>query len=381
MALQSTEGHTLMRALVYTPSIPKYLAARLLGKRYPARALPLRLAVMPEPVPPPGFERLKVRLCGICGSDLALLYGKNSPVLSPFFSFPAVLGHEVLAELGGVRVVVNPLLTCRDRGLPECKACAGGNEPLCQNVAEGNLSAGIIGFCHDLPGGWSQRMVAHKDRLVQVQSGVPDERAVLAEPLAVVVRGLRQGFLGGWPEKMLVIGAGTIGLLSVKALRLLGFSGELHVVARRARQAELAKGLGASQVHGSAKAAQQVVAKRYRGMLGTSGWRGGFGGVVEAAGSPAALQDASWAVEEGGRLLLLGAPGASLHDLSPYWFREIHLTGSYTYSREDFAEAVRLLPEAVGLEALVSASYPLAAWPEAIRAAATRKGVKVAFKP
>ncbi|MCV4697663.1 alcohol dehydrogenase catalytic domain-containing protein, partial [Escherichia coli] len=89
----------------------------------PARALPLRLTALPEPERPEGFERLKVRLSGICGSDLALLYGKNSPSLSPMFSFPAVLGHEILAELGGVRVVVNPVLSCLERGLPDCPAC------------------------------------------------------------------------------------------------------------------------------------------------------------------------------------------------------------------------------------------------------------------
>ncbi len=82
-----------MRALEYFPSIPRYLAARALGKRYPLGALPLRLVDLPEPEPPPGWVRARVRLAGICGSDLALLLGKNSPQLSPFFSFPAVLGR------------------------------------------------------------------------------------------------------------------------------------------------------------------------------------------------------------------------------------------------------------------------------------------------
>ena len=85
-----------MKALTYFPSIPRYLLARALGKRYPVGALPLRLKDLPDPAVPEGFVPVRVRMAGICGSDLALLYGKNSPRLSPFFSFPAVLGHEIL---------------------------------------------------------------------------------------------------------------------------------------------------------------------------------------------------------------------------------------------------------------------------------------------
>jgi threonine dehydrogenase-like Zn-dependent dehydrogenase len=382
IARWSSQGRVMMRALVYTPSIPRYVAARLLGKRYPVKALSLRLQRIPEPAPRPGFERLKVRLSGICGSDLALLYGKNAPSLSPFFSFPAVLGHEILAELGGVRVVVNPVLSCLERGLPECPACQRGEDHLCLNVAEGNLAPGMIGFCSDLPGGWSERILAHRERIHPVPEGVPDERAVLTEPLAVTLHGVRRAFEGTWPRELLIVGAGTIGLLTIKALRLLGFSGSLAVVARHTRQAELARLLGANQVYASVAAAQQAHrSRRYRSLLGGSSWRGGFEAVVEASGSPLGLQEASWAVEEGGRILLLGAPGNAVHDFSPYWFRELRVIGSYCYSWDDFALAVRLLPEAEDLEALISGVYPLEAWPDALQAALRHRGAKVLFRP
>ncbi|ADH62814.1 Alcohol dehydrogenase zinc-binding domain protein [Allomeiothermus silvanus DSM 9946] len=378
----STESRVLMKAILYHASIPRFVAARLLGKRFPARALPLRCVSLPEPEPLHGYERLRVRMSGICGSDLALLYGKNSPAISPFFSFPAVLGHEILAELGGVRVAVNPVLSCLERGLPDCPACARGEDHLCQNIAEGNLSSSLLGFCAELPGGWSQRILAHRERIHPIPEGVPDERAVLTEPLAVVVRGVKQGLAKDWPKDVLVIGAGTIGLLTVKALRVLGFAGPIHVVARRSRQVELAKALGASATHASTAEAQKAYgAKRYRGALGATAWRGGFDAVIEASGSPGGLQEASWAVREGGRVVLLGAPGQAWHDFSPYWFREVRLFGSYCYSWDDFAETVKMLPYAEGIEQLVGEKYPLEAWPEAIKAAATRKGSKVVFKP
>jgi threonine dehydrogenase-like Zn-dependent dehydrogenase len=237
-------------------------------------------------------------------------------------------------------------------------------------------------------------MVAHRERIFPIAESVPDERAVLAEPAAVVLHGLRQAWGEGkpwpnpavhrmhWPAQILVIGAGTIGLLAVKMLRVLGFEGPLWAVARHPRQAELARQLGASQVFPSAQAAQQAAgARRYRGILGSTAWRGGFEGVVEASGSPKGLQEASWAVQEGGRVLLLGAPATALHDFSPYWFREVGLVGSYAYSWDDFAQAVKLLPELEGVEAMVTHKFGLEAWPEAIKTAATRRGIKVVFKP
>jgi len=375
-----------MKALVYYPSVPRYLAARALGRRYPTAALPLRLLELPEPQPPPGWVRARVRLAGVCGSDLALLLGKNSPRLSPFFSFPAVLGHEILAEVAGERVAVNPLLACAERGTEPCPACARGEEGLCQNVAGGGLAPGMLGYHRDLPGGWGGWIVARPERLHPVPDGVPDRRAVLAEPLAVALRGLRRAFGANdgprFPGSLLVIGAGAIGLLSLALLRALGFAGRLDVVARHPRQAELARRLGASNVYAATGDALAAIgARKYRPLWGPPAYRGGYGAVVEAAGSASSLDQAAWAAVEGGTVLLLGAAGQINHDFSPHWFRELTWVGSYTYGRADFADAVRLLGELAGLEELVGPPYPLAGWRSAIAAVRARRVVKAVFTP
>lgn len=370
-----------MRAVRYYPSVPKYLLARTLGKRYPVSLLPLRLVDAPEPIPPAGWVRVKVRLCGICGSDIALLYGKNSPRLSGFFSFPAVLGHEILGTVDGKRVVVNPNLACRERGFDSCEACARGEENLCLNVAEGAFASGMLGFCRDLPGGWGEWIVAHPDQVHAVPDGVPDERAVLAEPLAVALRGLRDLDFSK-DLKTLVIGAGTIGLIAVKVMRILGYAGEIHVAARYPLQTELAIELGADRVYSDVWDATRLVgAKSYRAIIGPPGWRGGFDVVVDAAGSKTSLQQASWAAREGGKLLLLGSPGQMKHDFSPHWFREVKLLGSYIYSNDDFRKAVELLPQAEGIERLVTHTFSLVDWKKALRTVIQRHSIKVVFKP
>jgi len=353
-----------MKALLYTPSLPRFLGARLLGKRFPKSLLPLRLAEVPLPERE-GFLKVRVRLSGVCGSDLALLYGKSPPTISPFFSFPAVLGHEILGEVEGSRVAVNPLLACAERGLPPCPMCQRGEEGLCQNVAEGPLAPGILGYNRDLPGGWGEWVLARPERLFPVPEGVPDERAVFAEPLAVVLRGLRK--LRPWPGEVLVLGMGTIGLLAVRLLRALGYTGRLFAVAKYPHQAERAKAFGADGVFASAKEALRERAKRYRYLL-FEGSRGGYEAVVEASGSGRGFREALVLAREGGRVLLLGAPGLELVDLSPFWFKEVGLLGSYTYTREEFREAVELLGELRGLEALAGGIYPLEGWREALKA-------------
>lgn len=376
-----------MQALRFYASIPRYLLAQRLGKRYPVHRLPLRLEKVEVPSERPGWTRVQVRSCGVCGSDLALLYGKNSPRNSGFFSFPAVLGHEILGEVAGSRVAVNPLISCHERELPLCSFCARGEDNLCRNVAEGQLSPGdLIGFCRDLPGGWGETVLARPERLHAIPDAVPDTRAVLAEPLAVVLRGLRLIFRQGdrliWPSRVLVIGAGSIGLIAVKVLRILGFAGELHVVARYPLQADMARSFGASHLHASVKEASLAVrAKPYPAIIGPPGWRGGFEVVIDAAGSSSSLREASWATQEGGALLLLGAPGSLRHDFTPYWFREIRLQGSWIYNPDDFADAVKLLSEAHGLEQLVTHQFPITAWGDALTVLSQRKALKVLFTP
>lgn len=96
-------------------------------------------------------------------------------------------------------------------------------------------------------------VLARPERLYPIPPGVPEERAVFAEPLAVVLRGLNK--LKPWPEEVLVLGMGTIGLLAVRLLRALGYAGRLLAVAKYPHQAERAKAFGADGVYGSAKEA------------------------------------------------------------------------------------------------------------------------------
>src|SRR5918995_5292148 len=252
-----------MLALRYRKSVPRYLLMRAGAKRIKnqetSRFSPLQLEKIPAPgLPTPEWVRVRPLLSGICGSDLGTLSSENSPYFSPITSPPFVMGHEVVGEVAeansgfraGERVVLEPALGCRVRGIdPPCPYCASGRHALCLNVAKGDISPGIqTGFCHDTGGGWTRdTLAAHPSQLHRVPEVVTDEAAVAIEPLACAVHAA----LGAAPapdDTALVIGAGSVGLFTVAALRRLTDAGRIICVAKHERQREAALRLGANEV-------------------------------------------------------------------------------------------------------------------------------------
>jgi threonine dehydrogenase-like Zn-dependent dehydrogenase len=225
-----------VRALQYRKSVPRYLLMRAGAKRLTglgtSRFSPLQLEEILEPeLPTPYWVRVKPLLCGICGSDLGTLSAESSPYFSPLTSPPFVMGHEIVGEVvednggfsAGERVVVEPALGCAVRGIdPPCAYCASGQYALCVNVAKGDIAPGIqTGFCGDTGGGWAEgTLVAHPSQLHRVPEDVPDEAAVAIEPLACAVHAALQ-VAPRADETALVIGAGSVGLFTIAALRRL----------------------------------------------------------------------------------------------------------------------------------------------------------------
>lgn len=398
-----------MRALVYRKSVPRYLLMRAGAKRIKGletgRFSPLQLEEIPEPaLPAPDWVRVKPVLSGICGSDLGTLSSHNSPYFSPLTSPPFVLGHEVFGTVAesnagfraGERVVLEPALGCAARGIePPCAYCAAGRYALCLNVAEGNVSPGIqTGFCRDTGGGWSEgTLVAHPTQLHRVPDALPDEAAVVLEPFACAVHAATATDPG--PEDtVVVIGAGSVGLLVVAALRRLTEAGRIVCVAKHERQREEALRLGADEVVGPKETYTRLPAmlgtKAYKPELGKPVVVGGADAVFECVGSPATMEDAIRLTKPGGTATLVGMPGQkSSLDLTPLWHKEVGLKGAYAYGVEEyrgqrtksFELALRVAPE-LGLEKLVGPRLRLDEYREAIYAArsAGRDGnVKVVF--
>ena len=180
-----------MRALQVKRSVGRLGLARVASAVAPAAAVrvgPLEYTnVDPPELPGPGWHRVHPHLAGICGSDLSMIEGHASTYFDDWVSFPFVPGHEVVGRLDdGTRVVLEPVLGHAARGVPlPFDGAAPGDGDDYAHLATGELGAGIqTGFCCATGGGWSSELVAHESQLHRVADDVPDERAVLIEPLA-----------------------------------------------------------------------------------------------------------------------------------------------------------------------------------------------------
>jgi len=387
-------------------SLPRFAATRLLSTRLPAlsstSAAPLRLTRTAGPrLPGPRWGRVRPRLSGICGSDLSTVNGTSSLYFSPLVSLPFTPGHEIVGDLlddvddlvAGTRVVVDPLLTCVPRGLDPCPSCRDGAPSRCDRITVGHLAPGLqTGFCGDTGGGWSQGLVAHRSQLHVVPDDLSDECAVLVEPLACAIHtAVRMAPRAG--DDVLVVGAGAVGLLTVLALRAFTPAARITVVAKHPLQKDLSRAFGATDVV-EPRAALSGVRRATRALRlspeqGADFLLGGVDVAVDCVGSRASLDLALRSTRAGGRVVLSGMPPSGV-DLSPVWFRELEVVGSYATGTErvngDPPTSSFLLALGVArtapLGALTQSAYPLDRWREALEHAgdAGRLGtVKVHF--
>ena len=408
-----------MKAIVFAAPIPTYLLTLAAG------ALSRRLLVGPHActryaevedpaLPAEDWVRVRTRLGGICGSDLAVVTLQASPAASPFSSFPFVLGHENVGTIEAVgaavrdfrlgeRVVANPLLDCGPRGItPACRACQAGTPSRCEHFTDGALPPGmLIGTTRGLGGSWGERYVAPAARLVRVPEELSDEAAVLVEPFACSVHAVRASPPAAG-ERALGVGAGSIGLRTVAALRALAPGVEVTVLARHGFQRDHALRLGAARVvmGGDPRAAlaEAAGARLLKTIIGPPAVVGGFDRSYVCIAGRRGVDDALSLTRAGGEVVLLGnARGLEGLDWTPLWLKELTLRGSLTYGaarprgsgahagaeRGDFEEAMGLIADGPSaLAPLVTHTFPLADHARALETALDKRArsVKVAFR-
>ena len=292
------------------------------------------------------WVRVHNRLAGICGSDLHLVFADGdlriAPAALPAHEGGSYPGHEVVGEVieigdqvqnlqVGDRVVLQSGPNCLSAGVqPPCNACATGNYSLCSN--------GHFPGPQQIGGGWSEEMLVHEQQLFRVPPEMEDEQAVLLEPTAVAVHAvLRRLPRAG--EKVLIIGAGTIGLLTLQVVRALAPQAEVTVMARHTFQVEQAIRMGAAHIlygNDNYESIEKATGgKLYTGMLGNRMLLGGYDVIFDSVGSRRTTHDSlRWARARGTVVMI----GVYLHpmniDLSPIWHQEVNLIGSMAHGTE-----------------------------------------------
>jgi L-iditol 2-dehydrogenase len=318
----------------------------------------IRLERRPPPAIGPGELLLRVRGCGLCGSDLAKLRG---PAASP-----AVLGHEVVGDVAAVgedaggfrpgeRVVTAHHVPCF-----RCHYCRRGSPSMCRAFKASNLD----------PGGFAEyvRVPAENARhaTFRVPGGMPDAVAAFTEPLGCCVRAMRRAA----PEPgdtVVVAGLGAMGCLLLQLARRRGARvvGVDPVAERRA----LADALGAE-----ATAAPEALAAPVAAL---SDGRGADLAVLATA-APAVVRAALGWVRDGGAVHLFVGEGEGPVPLGELYRRELSLGATYSSSPADLAEAFELLRTgAVRAAELCSHRLPLERLAEAVGLMERRVALKV----
>ncbi len=322
----------------------RVILTNLLGRfwrgAYFSSFAPLQVQNVPrQALPGTQWVRVRNRLAGICGSDLHLVAADGDVRIAPA-ALPGhahtYLGHEVVGEVieigddvqrlqVGDRVVLQHGKNCLSSGVESpCRSCAAGNYGLCER--------GILPGPDSIGGGWSEEMLLHEQQLFRVPSDMSDLQAVLLEPTAVAVHTvLRHVPQAG--ERVLIIGAGTIGLLTLQVVRALSPQAEISVLARYPFQVEKATRMGAAHIiypQDSYSGVQQATqAKLYKGILGNQMLLGGYDTIYDTIGTQRTVHNSLRWARAKGTIVLVGLSLHMMHiDLSPVWYQEVNLIGT-----------------------------------------------------
>ncbi|GIE93358.1 zinc-dependent alcohol dehydrogenase [Paractinoplanes rishiriensis] len=329
---------------------------------------PSGVEVTEAPVPVAGPREVLVRtaLAGICGSDVHALQGRH-----PFITLPYPPGHEVSGTVeavgagvrsveAGQRVTLEPFLPCWD-----CKQCRAGRQNLCERLR-------FFGCAHD-QGGMAEWFTIDERRLHVIPDALDWPAAAFIEPLGTPVHAARlAGGLAG--RAVAILGAGTIGLLTLQVARAQG-AARVVLTARSERSRERAAKFGPDAVV-DATAADAV--EQCRAALGESA-----DVVFDCVAEQSTTTQALHLADKGGTVVVVGVPPAEVTVPLPLiQDSQLRIQGSATYLPEDFAGAIDLLTSgAVDVSAMATAVHPLTSAADAFADAASGTHIKVLLSP
>jgi len=307
---------------------------------------------IPDPEPGPDEVLIRVKACGICGSDVHGLDGSTGRRIPPL-----VMGHEasgVVAGTGkkvrdleiGERVTFDSTIYCG-----KCSFCRQGQVNLCDNRQ-------VIGVACDeyrRDGAYAEYVAVPRRCIYPIPGSLSFEQAVTVEPLSVALHAVGRSGAGSG-HRAVVIGAGMIGLLAVQVLKARGLSFICAVDLDRERL-ELALSLGADDVLSSRDCDIPAEILKRTGDLGVDV-------VIEAVGLSSTFSTALACVRKGGAVSLVGNLTQSIElPLQKVVARELTLYGSCA-SAGEYPQCLEMLTTgAVKVDKLLSASAPLAEGP------------------
>lgn len=311
----------------------------------------IRLEERPVPRPGPGEVLIEIKAVGVCGSDVH--YYEHGRIGSYVVRQPLILGHEsagVIVDVGegvptsrvGERVAIEP-------GIPDgvCEQCRAGRYNLCPNVR-------FFGT-PPIDGAFTNYVTIPESFAYTLPEQLSDEEGALIEPLSVGLWACRKAQLQG-ADRLLITGAGPVGLLAMKVALALGAT-QIIMTDVSPQRLEVARKLGATRTVNVAKE-----------LLADAGVEADV--LIECSGNQKALMDGIRSLRPAGKAIAVGmSPGEEVSvPMSFIQNREITLTGTFRYANT-YANAIALVASGrIDLKPIITGHYALEKTEQALQA-------------
>lgn len=319
---------------------------------------------VPTPVLQGNEVLIRVKAVGICGSDMELYYGEHTYLKRGLTKYPLIPGHEwsgQIEEVGSdvVGFEVGDKVTGEvSLGCGKCAMCKIGRFNLCPNRA-------VIGSYKNRDGAFAEYIKLPYQDVYKVPDTISYEEAAMVEPAATAAYGVVKGKLG-YGDTVLVIGDGSIGLLSVQCAKAVGAS-KVFVVGSWDEKLEIAKQTGADAVMNYKK--DDVLAKVNELTNGV-----GVDVVIECSGNPKTVNQSLQAMKPGGKVILLSLYPASefMADINLIITKDADVIGSLA-SPNAFKPTIDLMESGrINVKPLITQKLPLENAQDAINMVADR---------
>lgn len=288
---------------------------------------------------------IQVKRCGICGSDIHSYKGKH-----PFVHPPIVLGHEfsgIVSEIGKKvenfhkedKVTVEPNIACG-----KCYNCRHGRYNICKYLKV----IGNIGY----NGAFAEFISVPKNKVIKLPEEISFEEGALIEPTAVAVHAVKKSEqkIG---DKVLIFGAGPIGLLTMQIARVSG-AREIIITDLLDYRLKKAKDLGADKIiNPTSQNLEEFIEKTYG--------EDGIDLIYDCVVVEETLSQAIRIARKGTKIIIVGVPEENPKiNLAYIGDRELELIGSLMYIRDDFEEAINLIQKKkIKVAPLITHSFKL----------------------
>jgi len=312
---------------------------------------------VPVPVVSPEQIKIKMKVIGICGSDIHVYHGKH-----PYTTYPVVQGHEVSAvveEVGasvsnikvGDTVTIQPQVVCG-----KCYPCTHGMYNVCESLK-------VMGF--QTTGMASEYFVVDAKKALVLPKGMSFEHGAMIEPLAVGVHAIRRyGDVRG--KKVLVIGGGPIGNLLAQTTKAKGAMAVL-LSEVSAYRLETARRCGLMTTNPTQEVLRQAVVSHFG--------PDGADIIFECIGLGTTLQQEIEIARKGSDIVVVGVfSDSAILNIGFVQDHELRISGTAMYREEDFIEAIQLVSQGlIELDALITHRIPFESYIEAYRLIDTQK--------